>query len=516
MRLSHMRYSISTKALVLRRVTSLAGLILLTLASVMLGYFMGPSNLILMIAAVGAVSIIVLLLVMSSKVGIQCIFYFIGIEGFLKVLSNYNPLVHIGSDLLLGLFTLRAILAQLIQRGIYLNRYPPCTLVILFHVIWFAISYFNPYALSIEATTASLKMYITMIPLFYFAYYLINKKEDVEFFMIPWVIIAFAQGVTSIHQGIMGPESVLSLGSGFGKVWNVEKYAGQAFRPFGLSSLPGGSSVYMFLGIGFLIVLYLVSRSYFQKLFLIVTFALTPLVLLMSQVRSALLKALIICGILLATGIAFFKRLSVRVRFNFGTIIAFTGVLILFVIPLLIVKVVGTSDEVGRAVERTLTLFEFGKVSEARGGALEGILRVVSIAPFGAGLSRTGPAAGKFFNEITENPFFKEGFWADNFWYIVLVDLGIPGALIMTWLISVIIWKGFTSLPRFYDSELQLYQAAIMASQFAMFTGLYGAVDILYNPEAAFFWFFAGASFRLPEMDRQIHDEYLRSIKSAI
>lgn len=57
--------------------------------------------------------------------------------------------------------------------------------------------------------------------------------------------------------------------------------------------------------------------------------------------------------------------------------------------------------------------------------------------------------------------------------------------------------RGAIAIARTMDPELRTLQAALICPLFACVLGLWGAEGILYNPEAAFFWFFSGALMRL-------------------
>ncbi len=432
-----------------------------------------------------------------------CIFIFflyLGVEGFAKLLSAYNPIIHVGADIFI--FSLWSRIGfRLITRQAQIPRqFPPLTLLFIIHFCWFSITILNPYSLSFLASLAGMKLYVTIISLYFFGYALAESIDQVRFFMIPWVIVAFFQTGTSLYQASIGPSSVLSISPYYG--YALEKLGNYAFRPFGLTSLPGLPSIFIYLAAPFLIYFIFYSKNFWYALFLAAILPFSGITLFVCQIRSALLKSLFgIFSYFLITLSRFpslnhktKKILLMGVPLCIGSLFI-TG-------PFLTQQLLKQHADNQRAIERSLTLFDYNNVSQARDGALNRFLTYAKLAPLGAGLSRVGAAAGKFanLNEVDRN--FPFTFFSDNLWVELVVDLGLPGTFIYTCILVMIFFYGISNYLRLQNEALKGIYGAILCALIAIFLGAYGAEPLLYNPEGSFFWFFSGVLMRLPSLDQ--------------
>src|SRR3989338_4722230 len=108
---------------------------------------------------------------------IKLFFCYLSVEGLLKVVTNYHPAIHVGADILLLLICMNWFFTTVVigfREAKF--RKAPITLPIIFFVIWILIEIANPYAISLYASLASFKVHITMIPLYFFAYFFIDSK----------------------------------------------------------------------------------------------------------------------------------------------------------------------------------------------------------------------------------------------------------------------------------------------------------------------------------------------------
>lgn len=203
--------------------------------------------------------------------------------------------------------------------------------------------------------------------------------------------------------------------------------------------------------------------------------------------------------------VAWMKRFPKRTQNRIIPFIVISCIIGFGAVPFYVTQFVKSSIENQAAMERTLTLFDFDRVSHARSGISDRFFNYLWKAPLGAGLSRIGSPAGTFENVIKANPFFKgTTFFSDNLWLEILVDLGLPGLIILTLLLVQILWIGFRSLWRIQDPEILAVQGAIFTSVLLVALGGYGAEPILYNPEGPFFWFFSGALVRLAGLEQEV------------
>ena len=79
--------------------------------------------------------------------------------------------------------------------------------------------------------------------MYFFAYAYTKSLDDVDDFLKPLLIVVLLHTGFGIYQGMVGESSVISLHPGY--ALQLEKFKQMAFRPFGLTNLPGGPAVYL-------------------------------------------------------------------------------------------------------------------------------------------------------------------------------------------------------------------------------------------------------------------------------
>lgn len=435
---------------------------------------------------------------------IMALLFYVGIEGAAKLVSRYHPIVHVGFDLLFVALSLRVLLTQLTARSRITEFEPPLWRIFAVHFGWFFVVFLNPYAVSLLASVAAAKLYVIPPLLFFYGFYLCNSIRRVEQFLAVWIFVAFLNTVTSFQQAAIGPASVLSLSPSYGEV--LERFRGYPFRPFGLTSNPGVPALFPFLtGPAVVYFSIFTNITLIRVAMLSLLGAFVPLQLL-CQVKSALIK--FIFGQLVFLPIAFYRF---RSSFHFSlkkvsiSIVAL-AVVVTYVIPRINESLISSNQENAKAFDRTLRAFDFTVMSKARTGAFQRFMLYAESAPFGAGLSRIGPAVYRFKTEISENAFFRDTyFFSDNLFVQFVIDLGIPGTFFIVTIIGCILWQMFVFLRMPLDNRTYLLGVALMASSLSSLIGAYGAEPVLYNPEGPYFWFFAGALFRMakPNFDRK-------------
>jgi len=92
-------------------------------------------------------------------------FAYLSVEGMLKLLTNYNPIVHIGADIILFFILVRWAGNKIIT-GEPFERVPYFGLIAL-HSFWIVIQVLNPYSIGLIPSLGSFKVHLTMIPLYF-------------------------------------------------------------------------------------------------------------------------------------------------------------------------------------------------------------------------------------------------------------------------------------------------------------------------------------------------------------
>lgn len=437
------------------------------------------------------------ILAIPTKWAIRIFFIYLGFEGLAKIVSGYHPIVHVGVDLLLVALVTKTLILIILKRTKKEFDFPPLTSLFFLHLIWFIITIANPYSLSLFASLAGAKVYVTMLLLFFFAFYLNeNDMREVKIIMLIWVLVSVIHTVVGFYQAAIGPSSVTQIHPGYASA--LAKYEGRAFRPFGLTHVAGMPAIFIFLSTPFLIYFIISARSVILKVLYSMMIPAWFLMMFICQVRSALLKAIVGVGFFIGyfNYVSFFNM--TKSSFKKMVLISVLIATVAISMPVVLSKAEGNLPDAIRAIERTMTLFDYEKVAASRRNILDRFLTYLKMAPLGAGLSRTGAASGKFSNLIhsPDDP-FGPVFFADNFWIATLVDLGIPGMLLLSLIIIFVLYRGLKYVRRIHPLDTQYLYIAILSSLFACAIGMYGAEAMLYNPEAAFFWYFSGCLIRI-------------------
>lgn len=444
---------------------------------------------------------------LPTKWSIRILFIYIGFEGFAKIISSYNPIVHVGGDLLIVALCSKTLLLMTLGRLQKPEVFPPLTVLFGLHAFWYLVTLMNPYSLGIFPSLAASKLYITPLFLYFFAFYLCKDKREIKIIMTIWVCVTMIHTFVGLYQFTQGPQSVLNLHPGYAST--LKKYTGTAFRPVGLTNLPGAPAIYIFLSTSFLLYFSLTAKNFIFRVLLFLAVPTWITLTLLCQIRSALLKSIlaviIVLGFYLYKNFSQFSKKSLQ-RIAIGVL---ATIALFFSVPQVLKTVETALPDATGAFERSFSLFEYDKISKARHSTLDRFIKYASRVPFGAGLSRIGAAGGKFRHLVNspDDP-FGNVFFADNFWIATVIDLGIPGMTLITILIFTILIRGVSHVRNLWPIEDQLLHICLLAGLLASGIGMYGAEAMLYNPEAAFFWFFSGALIRLHTNSKELKKQY--------
>jgi O-antigen ligase len=412
---------------------------------------------------------------------------FIWFQGFLKIVSNYHPFIHVGADAVVIALLFKVLFKNKGQR----KKPPPLTWLFALHFAWVFIILFNPYSLSLVSSIAGSKVYISMFLLYFFGYYLVNNLKDVQRLFVVFAALAAVQTVFTIYQGLRGPSSVLSLHPGF--QIPLAKMGSYAFRPFGLTHIPGGPSVYIYMVLPILTYFIYYTRSVWLRFFSASLLPLIGVALFMCQIRSAIGKAVIAMFVFIVTLTTSNVRISFARRFSYIAGSAILASFALFAMFSILGYSAESFEDNERTLARSLSTFDLDAMANARRGSFNRFLKYASDVPFGAGFSRVGAAAGAFPQLQKNDPHFPVGyFFSDNLFVLLVIEIGIPGLLIVVAMILSILYIGFRIWRTEERQQLLGPQMAIFSSLVAIAAGSYGAEGIVYNPESCFFWLFAG------------------------
>ena len=443
------------------------------------------------------------------------IFAYLAIEGFLKLLSNYNPIVHVGIDLVVLTVALIWVLDAVATRSAKLPDLPWVKLIALY-ALWIVLQLFNPYSPGIVPALASFKAHLTMIPLYFIGAALVRSRADIVRLFAALAAIALVPYAAALIQYALGPASVLDLSP---RYWqNISFY--HEWRPFGTSAVPGGESVLAFLVVPLALVL-VVTPGIGARLrgLALVSIALAAGTFVVSGVRQMMLGcvlALAAMGALAASRGRSRLALGAMVVLLIGAGAYVSVQAFLEPISTENVRRDPRSPQIWRGrdvTERLLSLAQTGTYLEARRGAWNAIRYRLTRYPFGAGLGRTGAGAGAFRAQLSSTPegarLQQEVGWSDNFFADEIVEAGIPGVVIWTTMLFGFIAAATRLARQARDPLIASAAAAIADLFFTYFVISWGSQPLLSNPTLAYFWFLAGVLAALRRLETEAEVEAL-------
>lgn len=451
---------------------------------------------------------------------IVVLFAYLSVEGLLKLLTNYHPIVHVGTDIVLWILVGVWSAMAIVQRTTRLPRVPLFPLV-AFHVLWIVLLAFSPYTASLYVGVASWKVHLSMIPLYVIGYLVAADPAAPRRFLRPLTIFWCGAFALTLVQYVTGPGAVLDLG---------EAYLARAaqfheWRPFGTTALPGGEAVYAFFALPFALALVLRGDYRLRDPWIIATLAGAVTVFFVSGVRQAFLGSLVV--IVTMVGLQLTRGRGRAASALVAAIVIGGGAYVIvreYLLPeaqRAMEEATGIPDiwRERSVVDRLGTLLDLDTYARARTGGL-GLMRdrIVEF-PFGAGLGRTGSAAAALRDQLARDPLGRMiqdryGF-QDNFFAAMLVETGVPGTVLLT---TILIGVGVLALrvarraPGADDAAFGALTAGFVAAMLVM---SWGSQPLMANPTAAMFWFLGGMLGRRYHAMLEAHDERAASDAAA-
>lgn len=420
------------------------------------------------------------------------------IEGQGRVLWHYQPWSRVAFDII----TFLSIAKVFIQRKkIYDQKVVPWPVIVLIalHFLWYIIQFFNVNAVSIFGVLAASKIYIYPIILF-LGITLSNLNPISKGFrqmLFGFYFIMILEVCLSYFHFTVKQQHLLSMSSYYYKAMKDGIFTDNLFRPFATTALPGVLAIYIFLTVGFL---FFMKQNIKGTIFKWVIIVLSFLTIITCQVRSALVKFLLII-IFIQLGTMFYKRFSLR------SILPFFVALIILVAGSqnFLSNGVSSEDEnLNYAIGRASSLTEVSKVKNDRLNLTNFgkiIIDKISKYPLGVGPGMTGAASSVNQNEIVKNPFIKKEFlWtSDNLIISFALDLGIGGLFLLTLILFIPIYFVKYLLKMYAHKDEFHYHMLLIctSSAIVIIFGNWGAVGLTYNPESFIFWMYAALGFKI-------------------
>src|SRR3989338_9064768 len=163
---------------------------------------------------------------------IKLFFCYLSVEGLLKMVSNYHPVIHVGADILLLLIVLN----------------------------WFFTTVVTGFR------EASFKMHITMIPLYFFAYFFINSKEQIVKYWNLFLVLCSMVCVIAVVEYMLVPKSISWMSSTYEE--KLMRFQGILYRPFSTTTMAGGGAIFAHVAAPFAVSSLFLKNSISKKVFI--------------------------------------------------------------------------------------------------------------------------------------------------------------------------------------------------------------------------------------------------------
>jgi hypothetical protein len=433
----------------------------------------------------------VLLLLAPYEACIGIILTYVCFDGMLKIISSYNPVLHVGPDLVVVAFVIRLLIDGATHRLKKKLLRPPLVLVFVLHFLWVTVEITNPYGLGFWAGLAAYKIYMTFLLLYFLSFSFITDTKSFAKLMWVSLVIMLIQTVSGIYQFDRGLPSLLAISPNYAKVF-MGQFAGVQFRPFGTSAVPGGPSTWIFLTMPLTLALFLSRQSKTIKVGIILCILASAYMLFMCQVRSATLKCAF--GFTVAV-ILIYWRSPLKLLSGMLTLI---GSIYAYQLFLLV-----DDPRFNYAKKRLNMLYDITSLRNARAVAVwDRIFYFWDNAPFGIGLSRTGAASSLFVSIIEKDKLWGiDWSFTDNLFLTLITELGFIGSIFYLTLVYVppliVTWRMIKYSSKI--NEARYLVGGALGLVVASLSGHYGSEASLYSPECIYFWIFLGAAMKLSE-----------------
>ena len=448
---------------------------------------------------------------------------YLAIEGFLKLLSSYNKVVHVGLDIIVLTFALYLVLIAIMEHRAALDELP-YTKLIMTYALWIVLQVLNPFSPGIVQSVAAFKIHLTMVPLYFIAATLFRDTKDIRKFVFGLTAIMLVPYGMALVQYALGPSSVLDLSPRF---WsNISYY--HEWRPFGTSAMPGGTSVFAYLVVPFTVALLATPAAQRgMKPICLISLMLAAGTFVVSGVRQVLLGCLVAVAV---TAVLTMSRRSGRIALATAVLvmIGFGGYLgvTTFLRPMANEAVLRDvrSPEIwreGDVTQRLLTLTTADTYAKARQNPWPVITYRATHYPFGAGLGRTGSALGAFSEQVGADQgsaqVQSDIGWADNFVADEIAEAGIPGLIMIVWILFGMLRRSIRLARTAQDPTIMVMAAANAGFFFSVIAMSYGSQPLLGNPITAFFWLFAGMGVAMERIEARsrIEAEQAEALEEA-
>lgn len=407
-------------------------------------------------------------------------------DGYLK-LSTGSSSITLTRDILLYSITIGVLARMAIDHR--RPTFPPLAGWVFAWLLVVLVQITNPSNGTLMHSLASVRPHAEFVPLFFLAYFVMRSKRRIRNFLLLLVAVAAANGAVGLVQANISPEQLSSWGSGYARAINGEgenavsarnfedEKGEERNRPFGLGGDSGFGGIVGVLALPAALALLALSK---QRGIRILTGILTigvVMAIATSAARTAVLGAAIAAFAYAALTVT--SRAGLRTVFGIGlaALVGYAGIALL------------TSDTNSGTFDRYGSISNPGKAVSTFWGyrreTLEDIAPYTVKYPLGSGFGRNGPAAS-----YAGGP--GSGLDAESEPTFLLIEVGIPGLVVMFGIFLMLFRLCVTRIRRIIDREARILLTALAAPLFAVFAIGFVGITTAGTPNAPYLWFVMG------------------------
>jgi hypothetical protein len=406
------------------------------------------------------------------------------LDGYLKLsVSAGNELPGLGRDALLYAIAIGMVVRGIVKRQPF--EAPPLTAWVVAWVAVVMVQLLNPENGSVLHSVASLRQHIEFVPLFFIAYSIMRTRRRLRAFLMLLLVVAAVNGVVSLVQFNMSPDQLANWGPGYSDLINGDGAAAprtavgsegeQRTRPMALGSDMGFGGALGAIAIPAAFALLVGTGGGWRRLAPVaVAGAGAALAVATSQSRSAVVAAIV--GVIAFAALATVSRQALK---------ALAAVIVVGLASMFVLTEIDDGGSFSRYESITPSRV-FGTTVKSREGSFQSIDDYLVQFPLGTGIGSVGPAAG-----VIDPPPFK-GLGAENQLSFLIVEVGIPGLLLLIAFHARLVGLVVRRIRRLASSELRLLLAAVSAPLFALLSLWVVGVNTVSTPSAPYLWFMAG------------------------
>ncbi|HAZ14988.1 MAG: hypothetical protein A2X86_17735 [Bdellovibrionales bacterium GWA2_49_15] len=432
--------------------------------------------------------------------------YLFFIEGQGRIVWEYNSFFRIAFDLVCIFAVLKSLA---IHKKLIPKKMPLYFEVALYlHIACFCIQLFNINNIGIFAVFTTSKMYI--FPLLLFTTFLLNplkgSSKELRNLQIFVVGLTFLEAGLSWYQMLAKEKGLEAITPYYVSAMKNGVFAAELFRPFATTAVAGAISAYLTVTVGFL---FLPSwHGLTRKILTFITVVLSWLTIFLSQVRSSMIKHILIV-LLSIVGFTLINKLKAKILIP-NIIIAIFFYVLIFHSSL--APNIFKDIDINEASERFATLEQGTDLAKKRisiDGFIVQLAEKIYDAPLGLGPGRTGAASALNTDVIAQDPIYSlESSWtSDNLFIALAIDFGI-GMIFYTFLVvGLPIYLFVRSIMMFIRKDTVRAQVTFTSAVcgLVIVAGNWGANGLPYNPESFMFWFWMAMgvnhAYEAPKID---------------